>query len=178
MLRPGALRLYREFEKRRTMMRQFGDRATFCVEIGGIATPGLRVVDVWAAGTWLTTKDNAAYVPSFTHLMRWDLERVRRGDILPRPFPGRTPEEICRLLRADQTGFGQQFWFLHWGETLDNVASYAYLAGDLVIVFEHWPTNDPADKHLGKVAVVRIPPDEFATIAEEAAAVLDAEYIR
>jgi hypothetical protein len=178
MLRPWAFRLYREFEKRRTMTRQFGDRATFCVEIGGIATPGLRVVDVWAAGTWLTTNDNAAYVPSYTGLMRCDVERVRRGDIPPCPFPGRAPEEVYRLLRADQTGFGQRFWLLQWGETMDNVSAYAYLDGELVIVFEHRPTNDPADKHLGRVSAVRIPPDEFATTVKEAAAVLDAEYIR
>jgi hypothetical protein len=156
------------------MTRQFGDRATFSVEIGEIASPGLRVVDLWAADTWLTSDDNAAYVPSFAFSMRRDAERVRRGDIPPGPFPGRTPEEVYRLLKADQTEFREQFWFLRWGETVDNVSAFAYLDGDLVIVFEFWRTTQFVAQDQAELFVARIPPDEFATIVEEAAAWMDA----
>ena len=45
------------------MTRQFGDRTTFAVEVGGTATPGLRVVDLWAAGRRLTVDDNGPGVP-------------------------------------------------------------------------------------------------------------------
>jgi hypothetical protein len=160
------------------MTRQFGDRATFGVEIGEIASPGLRVVDLWAAGTWLTGDDNATYVPSFSFYMRRDADRVRRGDIPPCPFPGRAPAEVFRLLRADRTEFRERFWFLRWGETLDNVSAFAYLDGDLVIVFEWWRTTQPIAPDRSEVCVVKIPPDEFAAIVEQAAAVLDAEFIR
>lgn len=110
--------------------------------------------------------------------MRRDAHRVRLGDIPPRPFAGQAPEAVYRLLRADRTGFGQQFWFLRWGETVDNVAAYAYLEGDLVIVFEHRPTTDPAVANLGKVSVARIPPDDFVAMVDEAADALDAEPAR
>ncbi|MCA2216955.1 hypothetical protein [Jidongwangia harbinensis] len=160
------------------MTRQFGDRATFGVEIGEIASPGLRVVDLWAADTWLTSDDNAAYVPSFVLSMRRDAERVRRGDVPPCPFPGRPPQEIHRLLLADQTEFREQFWFLQWGETVDNVAAFAYRDGDLVIVFQAWPTKHSVAQDRAEILAVRIPPDDFAAIVEDAAAVLDAESPR
>ncbi|OKI79503.1 hypothetical protein A6A27_40595 [Micromonospora sp. CB01531] len=57
---------------------------------------------------------------------------MRRRDVKPCPFPGRAPEEIFRLLHADETVFREQFWFMHWGETVDNVSTYAYLDDDLV----------------------------------------------
>ncbi len=160
------------------MTRRFGDRATFCVEIGEITPPALRVIDLWAAGTWLTTDDNTAYVPSFSWYMRRDAERVRRRDVPPSPFPGRAPEEVFRLLHADETEFRVQFWFLRWSETVDNVSAYAYLDGDLVIVFQFWRTTHPFPDDLGKVFVARIPPDEFAAVVEEAADVLDSEVVR
>jgi hypothetical protein len=75
--------------------------------------------------------------------MRSDADRVRRRDVRPCPFPGRAPEEIFRLLHGDETGFREQFWFMQWGETLDNVSLYAYLNDDLVIVFQFWRAGHP-----------------------------------
>ena len=123
-------------------LRQFGDRATFCVELGEITPPSMRVVDLWAGGKWLTTDDNTAYLPSLIHYMRQELEEVRGGDIKACPFPDRTPEEIFHLLQADETEFRQQFWFLQWTEIVDNVSRYAWRDGeDLVIVFQFWRTT-------------------------------------
>ncbi|MCG5471504.1 hypothetical protein LADH09A_005498 [Micromonospora sp. LAH09] len=146
------------------------------MEVGQAISPALRVVDLWAAGKWLTTDDNAAYVPSFAHYLRLEAERVRRGDVPPCPFPGRAPEEIFRLLRTDETEFAQQFWFLRWNETVDNVSTFAYLDDDLVIMFEFWRGTHPFPDELGKIFVARIPREEFTSIGEAAADLLEAEF--
>jgi hypothetical protein len=157
------------------MTQAFGDRATFSVEIGEFTSPSLRVVDLWAGGKRLTVDDNEAYVSSLVHYMRRDAERVRQRAIKPCPFPQSTPEEIFELLRADQTGFGQQFWFMRWSEIVDNVSMYAYLDGDLVIVFQFRRASHPFPEDRGKVFVARIRPDDFADTVDRAADRLDAE---
>ncbi|WP_433268366.1 hypothetical protein ACQPWR_09110 [Micromonospora vinacea] len=159
------------------MKRCFGDRAIFAVEVGEIHPPSLRVVDLWMAGKRLTTDDNSVYAPSFVHAMRASAARVHRRDVKPCPSPGRAPEEIFRMLDADETGFREQFWFMKWGEMVDNVSTYAYLEDDLVIVFAFWRASHPSPEDLGKVFVARIPPDEYATTVEEAADLLDAEFV-
>jgi hypothetical protein len=156
------------------MTRCFGDRATFAIEVGEIQPPSLRVVDLWVAGKRLTTDDNSAFVPFFVPALRSSAAQVRRRDIKPCPFPGRTPEEIFRLLHADDTEFREQFWFMQWGETVDNVSKYAYLEDDLVIVFAFWRASHPFPADLRKIFIARIPPDEFAAIVEEVADLLDA----
>ncbi|MFC4017289.1 hypothetical protein ACFOW4_04940 [Micromonospora sp. GCM10011542] len=159
------------------MTRCFGDRVTFAVEVGEIQPPSLRVVDLWMAGKRLTTDDNSALVPFFSRAMRSSAAQVRRRDVKPCPFPGHAPEEIFRLLQADETGFREQFWFMQWGETVDNVSTYAYLEDDLVILFAFWRASHPFLEDLGKVFVARIPPDEFAAIIEDSADLLDAEVV-
>jgi hypothetical protein len=48
-------------------------------------------------------------------------------------------------------------WFMHWDEATDNLNSYAYLDGDLVLMFRYYrETPEPDDQ--GRVFVVRIPP--------------------
>ncbi|MFI6273416.1 hypothetical protein [Micromonospora zamorensis] len=158
------------------MTRCFGDRATFAVEIGKIESRALRVVDLWLAGKRLTVDDNSAFVPFFLRIMRSSAAEVRRRDVKPCPFPGRTPEQIFWLLHADETELREQFWFMQWGETVDNLLKYAYLDDDLVIVFQFWRATHPSPEDLGKVFVARIPPDEFVATVEEAADLLDAEF--
>lgn len=136
-------------------------------------SPALRVVDLWAADTWLTTDDNVAYVSSIARCMRLEAHRVRQRSVSPCPFPGLAPEEIFRLLDEDDTDFREQFWFMRWSETVDNVSAYAYLDDDLVIIFRFWRASHPFPEDLGKVFVARIPPEEFAAIVEEAANLLD-----
>jgi hypothetical protein len=160
--------------------RRFGDRARFCVEVGENTTYRLRAVDLWAGGKWLTADDNMAYLPSFIHSLRSAAAQVRRGDVSPCPFPDRSPEEIFQLLLADdESDFRERFWLLHWGETLDNVSSYVYLdGGELVIVFSFTRELHPFPEDRGKVFVARVRPDEFVTVLEEAADLLDAELVR
>ncbi|GAA1626027.1 hypothetical protein ACFQY4_35550 [Catellatospora bangladeshensis] len=151
------------------MTRRFGDRATFAVEVGEVQPTDLRTVDLWAAGKWLTTDDNTALVPSLCLYMRSTAAQVRRREIPPCPFPGRSPEEIFRRLQADETEFRERYRFMCWSEIVDNVSRYAYLDDDLVIVFAFWRETHPYPEDLGNVFVARIPPDEFAATVEQAA---------
>lgn len=158
------------------MARHFGNRATFAVEVGEKQSQALRVVDLWAGGKWLTTDDNSAFVPYFSRAMRSSAARVRHREIKPCPYPGRTPQDVFALLHADKTELREQFWFLQWGETVDNVSIYAYMEDDhLVIVFAFWRTNHPFPQDLGKTFFTRLSPEEFAATVEEAADLLDAE---
>jgi hypothetical protein len=155
------------------MAKRFGGRATFAVEVGQLQPSDLRIVDLWAAGTLLTTNDNTAYVPSFSPSLRSSAARVRRREARPCPFPERSPEQNFQRLHADQTGFREQYWFMHWGETVDNVSAYAYLNGDLVIVFTFQRIQQPFLENCGQVFVARIPPQEFVDTLEAAADFLD-----
>ncbi len=139
-----------------------------------MTAPALRALDLWAAGKWLTCDDNMAHVPSLTWYMRKDADRVRRRHVRPCPVPGRSPEEVFRLLQADRAEFREKFWFMRWSETVDNVSTYAYLDGDLVIAFGFWRPTHPFPEDLGEVFVARVSPDEFVTLVEEAADLLDA----
>ena len=150
------------------------------MEIGERTPHSLRTVDLWAGGRCLTTDDNAAYVPSFSHAMRTTAVQVRRHDVSPSPYPGRSPEEVFRLLDAEaETGesdIPERYWLMHWGETVDNVTSYVYADGDdLVIVFGFWRATHPHPDELGKVFVARLAADEFAAILEQAADLLASE---
>ncbi|MCG5446215.1 hypothetical protein NIE79_004783 [Micromonospora sp. NIE79] len=160
------------------MTRRFGDRATFAVEVGEVESPTLRTIDVWAAGTHLTTDDNSAYLPSLRPAMRSTAARIRRRDVPACPYPGRSPETVFRLLEQDGTEFRERFWFLQWGEILDNVSRYAYLDGDLVLVFSFWRPTHPVPDDLGAIFVATLPPDEFTTTVLAAADLLDAESVR
>jgi hypothetical protein len=71
------------------MMRRFGDRATFAVELGEVIAPSLRGVDLWAGGKWLTTHDNEVFVSSFVLCLRSAAAQARRRAVsLPGTFAG------------------------------------------------------------------------------------------
>ncbi|GAB2872783.1 hypothetical protein GCM10027176_87900 [Actinoallomurus bryophytorum] len=160
------------------MTRRFGDQATFAVEVGEAESPQLRIVDLWAAGKRLTTDDNSTFLPFFCPAMRSTAAQVRRRDVRPCPFPGRSPEETFRLLEQDKTAFREHFWFMEWGETVDNVSRYAYLDDDLILVFAFRRPTHPFPDDLGTIFVARIPPDDFATTLQAAAELLDADFAR
>ncbi|GAA2616731.1 hypothetical protein [Paractinoplanes durhamensis] len=146
---------------------RFGDRASFAVEAGEFQSPQLRVVDLWAGGERLTVDDNTAYLPVFIGFMRSTADQVRRRELQPCPFPGRSPEDNFRRLERAKPELRERFWFMQWGETVDNVAKYAYLDNDvLVIVFSFWR------EARGRTFVARIPPEEFVTTLVTAADLL------
>ncbi|SBT67149.1 hypothetical protein GA0070622_4202 [Micromonospora sediminicola] len=145
------------------------------MEIGEALSPALRVVDLWAADTLLTTDDNVAFVPAFRRLLRDTAEQVRRRAIPPCPFPGRPAEEVFRLLAADQTEFRERYWFLRWGETVDNLSSYAYLDDALVLVFAFWRSDPAGREDRGRVFSATICPDEFTATLDAAVDLLEAK---
>jgi hypothetical protein len=162
----------------RPALRRFGDRERFCVEIGEPTPHALRTVDLWAAGKWLTTSDNTAYVPAFSYAIRTAAAQVRRRDVSPSPFPRHPPEEVFRLLRTiakrGESDLPERFWLMHWGPNTDNLTSYVHLDGDdLVILFSFWRRDHPFPEDLGRIFVARVPADEFATVLEQAAGELD-----
>jgi hypothetical protein len=69
----------------------------------------------------------------------------------------------------------EQFWFIQWGEIVDNVSCYAYLDDDLVIVLAFRKEHHPLPADLGKVFVARLGPDEFVAAIEGAADLIDVE---
>jgi hypothetical protein len=160
------------------MTQRFGNRATFAVEVGGLPAylveAGLvkagetqvfdfRVVDLWLGGRLLTCHDNAAYVPTIVHHMRYAAELVRRREIPLRPFPWRSPAEVFRILHANDSEFGGQFWlFRHWDEILDSVETYTWLDDLLVVAYRIWRP------YRTEVFVARVPPDEFVSTIDEA----------
>ena len=151
------------------MIHRFGDRGTFAVEVGEVEPHQLRVVDLWAAGHRLTVKDNWAYVPQFALSMRHTVEDVRRREVPRCPWPGRPPEKIYRRLHHGKPEFRQRFWFMHWGPTVDNLSTYAYLdRGDLVMVIAFYGKRG--------VHVVRTPPEDFVAVLEAAADRLEADH--
>ncbi|MEV6929102.1 hypothetical protein AB0M46_32060 [Dactylosporangium sp. NPDC051485] len=152
------------------MVKRFGDRATFAVEVGPADGTGLRTVDLWLAGKRLTVDDNAAYVPSVRHAMRTTAARVRRRDLAPRPFPDRSPEETFGVLLANQTGFRERYWFLNLTEIVDNTTRYAWLDGDrLVVVFAFWRPTHPEPSEIDLPFVAKLGPDDLAAALEAAA---------
>jgi hypothetical protein len=160
------------------MTRRLGDRETFAVEVGEVESAQLRVVDLWAAGKRLTVDDNSAFLPFFCPAMRATAEQVRRGEVEPHPFPGLSPEDNFRRLEENEYEFRQRFWFMEWGETVDNVSRYAYLDGDLVFTFAFWRPTHPFPADRGRVFTARISPDDFVTTLVAAADMLDAEAAR
>ncbi|GAA1859574.1 hypothetical protein [Asanoa iriomotensis] len=154
---------------------RFGDRSTFAIEVGAHESPRLRVVDLWAADVRLTVHDNVAYVPSFCHLMRRTADDVNRGEIERSPYPGRSPEETYRLLGEGDAEFRERFWFMRWGETVDNLSPLAYLDGDLVLMFSFFRDTHPNPEQLGKVFVARIAPETFVKTIEDAVDLLTRE---
>lgn len=159
-------------------MQTFGHRATFAVEVGGLPAylveagqtqvSDFRVVDLWAGGKRLTCHDNAAYTPTLVHHMRFSAELVQRRKVPPCPFPWRSPAEVFRLLNANESDFREQFWLLrHWDEILDNVETYAWLDGPLVVACR---IRQPVRS---EIFVARVPPDEFVATIDEAARLLD-----
>jgi hypothetical protein len=159
------------------MMRRFGDRATFAIEVGGLpayvieagftGVSQVRMVDIWAGGRWLTCHDNAAFVPTLVHDLRCVAELVRRREVPRRPFPWRSPADVFRILSANDSEFRTRFWLLrNWDEILDNVETYTWLDDPLVVAFR---IRKP---FLTQVFVARVHPDEFVSTLDDAAGFL------
>jgi hypothetical protein len=156
------------------MTERFGDRNTFAVEVGpGAGSSTLRVVDIWAAGKQLTVNDNVAYVPSLLYAIRGTAAQVRGRSVPSCPFPGQSPEVVFELLERDETEFREHYWFLQWGEIVDNVSKYAYLDHEsLVLMFALRAPTPPMPDDRGRVFVATIHVDVFSQVLDAAANLL------
>jgi hypothetical protein len=81
-----------------------GSKERFALQFGEWRG-GLRRVDAWTAGQWLTGDDNMAYVPQ----LRWSVQhdRARLDSITDSPVPWRPvlgPPVLVRLRRAAAGG--------------------------------------------------------------------------
>jgi hypothetical protein len=132
---------------------------------------GLRRVDVWAADQRLTCDDNMTYVPQMRQSLLHD--RARLGALastLP-PFPGLPPAAVHRQLLADGSGLRENWSFLKWGPTTDNVLAHLVPGGDaLMLTVEFWRPQhlQRHPGHAGKVFTAEINMDEQARILDDA----------
>ncbi|MFD3595746.1 hypothetical protein ACFWU5_23730 [Nocardia sp. NPDC058640] len=150
-----------------------GEKGRFAAEVGD-GTSGLRRVDLWAADQWLTCDDNMVFVEQFRHAVQQTAASVRSGRIPPLPSVGLSPVDTHRRFATatDDDPICQvreQFWFLHWGPTTDNVQAFAFLDADhLVITWQFWREahlrNHP--DHAGRVFEMKIECAQFAEILE------------
>ena len=90
-------------------------------------------------------------------------------------FPGLSPSAVHRQLLADDDGLREQWCFLEWGPTTDNVLAHVFReSGHLVITVEFWRDEhlQRCPEHTGVVFTSEITAEELASILQNAAAVL------
>ncbi|MFI7213304.1 hypothetical protein ACIBP4_17820 [Micromonospora maritima] len=62
---------------------------------------------------------------------------------------------------------------MRWGETVDNLSSYAYLDDALVLVFAFWRSDPPGREQ--RIFAVTVSPDEFTATLDGALDLLEAK---
>jgi hypothetical protein len=157
-----------------------GSKERFALEVGE-RRGGLRRVDVWAGGQWLTCDDNMAYVPQLRWSVQHDRARLDSIKSSPSPFPGLPPAAVHRQLLADDEGLREQWWFLQWGPTTDNVLAHLFRDGDHLVITvefcrEEYLRRHP--EHIGAAFVVEIEVEELAGILQNAVVALGRDPIQ
>jgi hypothetical protein len=146
----------------------------FALELGE-QRGGLRRVDAWAAGQWLTCDDNMAYVPQLQQSMRRELVRLDSLNDSRSPFPGLSPAAAHRHLLADAGELREGWQFLEWGPTTDNVLAHLLPdGGHLAITVGFWREEHLRrhPEHVGAVFVTEIAAEELADILQGAVTAL------
>ncbi|MFD6223934.1 hypothetical protein [Nocardia asteroides] len=156
-----------------------GEKSRFAVEVGARAS-GLRRVDLWVADQWLTCDDNAVSVDQFRCSVEETVVSIRSGQVPALPFAALSPVATHRRFVA-ATGddpicnLREQFWFLRWGPTTDNLLTFAFLDGNhLAITLQFWREAHLLDhpEHVGRVFEVANEPAELAGTLESLASAL------
>ncbi|MEV0542687.1 hypothetical protein [Nocardia salmonicida] len=155
------------------MVVRLGEKNRFAVEVG-VRASGLRRVDLWAADQWLTCDDNMVFVEQFRRSVKETAVSVRSGQVPPLPFAGLSPVATHRRFGTatdddPMCELREQFWFLRWGPTTDNLQTFVFRDGDqLVFTLQFWREAHLLDhpEHVGRVFEVKIEPAEFAGILE------------
>lgn len=151
-----------------------GSKERFALELGEWRG-GLRRVDAWAAGQWVTCDDNMAYVPQLRWSVQHDRARLDSITDSPRPFPGMSPAAVHRQLLANDNGLRDQWSFLEWGPTTDNVLAHLFCDGNhLVLTVEFWREEHLRlhPEHAKSVFMAEIEAGELTDILENVVAAL------
>jgi hypothetical protein len=119
-----------------------GDKNSIAFIIGERAGRDLRVVNVYVGGELITCYDNTAYVPQFVHSIAREATDIADRNI------------------------SEQYSFLNWGPTTDNVSARGVLEGSNLRL-----TCDLRD---GKKVSISVPADKMVAIYREAADALRA----
>lgn len=162
------------------MAHLLGDKSRFAVEVGEWRGGLLRRVDLWAAGQWLTCDDNTAYVTQLRLSMQADCGRLGSIGGSPPPFAGLSPAAVHRQLLTNDDGLQEQWWFLHWGPTTDNVLAYLFPDGDHLAITLEFRREEHLrlhPEHIGAIFVVEIGTEELGRILQNAAAALGHDSI-
>jgi hypothetical protein len=144
---------------------------------------GLRRVDLWAAGQWLTRDDNMAYVKAFRLSVQRTAAWLRSGQGSPVPFDGLSPEAAHRRLMLDGEGeetdedgeLCGRFRALDWGPTTDNLIVNLFRDGEhLAFTLHFWREEHLLrhPEHVGVVFVVELTVAEFVGVLEDLVAAL------
>ncbi|MFE2546177.1 hypothetical protein [Actinacidiphila glaucinigra] len=161
-----------------------GDRSRFAAEVGEW-DHGLRRVDLWAAGQWLTCDDNMAFVKQFRLAVLDTAMWLRSGQVSPPPFDGQSPAAAHRhlMLHAgddDETEaeyeLRSRFSTLHWGPTTDNVTAHLFRDGDRLAITLQFRREEHLRRHpehAGEIFVAVIAAAELVGVLEDLVAVLD-----
>jgi hypothetical protein len=159
------------------MIHHFGDREQFAIELGqvqqGTPTTGIRVVELWAAGRDLCCDDNHAFVPQFCMSVEGTITGLLSDRDRSFPCPELSPEENHRRLQVAEYGVSSRYFFMDWGPTTDNLASYLFRRDSVaVITFEFWRPAHPRPDELGRVFVVELPERALLLSLHQAVCVL------
>ena len=159
----------------------YGLRSRFGVVIGPSdpARPasGMREVDVFAAGRWLTCNDSHAYLPHFTDCLMRAVAQLLDDDVeerCRRPFPELSPADNHRRLSADaEAGDNNEYLryrFMDWGPTTDNVSAHLFVSDGIAsIPFSFWRPEHHDPSELGQVFVAELPARELTRVLHRAA---------
>lgn len=139
---------------------------------------GLRDVDIYAAGRWLTCDDCHAFLPHFTDCLMGAVARLLDDDVEERwrrPFPELSPADNHRRLSADgEAGDNSEYlryrFMLNWGPTTDNVSAHLFISDGIAsIPFSFWRPEHHDPSELGQVFVAELPVRELTRVLHQAA---------
>jgi hypothetical protein len=151
-----------------------GSRERFALELGE-QREGLRRVDIWAAGQWLTCDDNMAYGPQLQRSIQHDSERLDSIEEQPPLLSVLSPAAVHRRLLADKGELRERSHFLEWGPTTDNVLAHLLrYGGHLIMTVGFWRDEHLRrhPEHVGAVFVAELEAEELAGILQGAVTAL------
>jgi hypothetical protein len=140
-------------------------------------TNGLRQVDIYAAGKWITCDDSNAYVPHFANLLMATVhgllandraERYRRPD--PSASAADNHRRLCAAAAAGDDAQHRACRFMDWGPTTDNVHAHLFLEDGMAIIpFSFWRDHHHDPTELGQVFVAELPEPELIRLLHKTA---------